>query len=902
MKKLTVHLPEYQRVLDVVTCIVESGLYVRDGPANASSPQNAEYGVSQLSRQHQQQRFYFEECQRLERALSEAHALAARTAELHRKEAGLGVREQICRLLPQLREDEPLEKEELFLAFLRTDMELLACLACGEVLKHFFQHPKVAKKRFFYDMLMKQLDAVETKRVLQEIANTRLGDFRSFVRENLEAMDAILMDASLSMSADGVMTITPGSNVLGGATRGGATASQPLFHRLIERHPSEFAAILWHSPFLTAQIFQVRVKRNGECVRGLQSGGLTYSLDAIRSSTITGVPAACRADPGAKHPPLLASTAPAQRLATLAAQPHAQRQHRGAGRVLGEPSARVRRDTGEPADGADGRCQGELLDPLRCDSDRLMQLSVCAASEDFICVSNILVPASTELLLSCRSTFAEVLLSTPETMGHILKTTPDLLALILRDEPSLLALAFSLVPHLLSETLEKHPEFFLDVAHRRPVLVTRLFSKHPDLLMEPLEANPTLFSNFLVYHRDALPDLSAPDFNPLLFQIESKKFASASTQTSKNLFKSVGTLRIREQIELQEAEMVALARLPLTSAGAADPLPPSLQRKRSEAIPEPQDASGVTSTAASSEDASAGVADSSPLLTPSSVVQEIARLYVKKIHADEQDDVSRRTRRELVAFIKDTYLVELGFKAAAHKKLAQLLLSASRSGHTQEKVRIKWFLRFVHMTPKLRLHHVALDFYLLVLQRLIPVEQLQFRLEDEPYHVCSVAASTFAELVDETLISRLLASKEQRRQLLLLQVSERDSLLGSSGEVTASASSGPGAVHARRRDSVASVQLQHSSAPVMLHVDDILDSTMNVWLQYQARCAAVVSIHPLRVGTRGRELTMLYALSEFGKSGPCCSSARTRTARAWCTSAVRAASLALEFSPWRRSN
>lgn len=83
-----------------------------------------------------------------------------------------------------------------------------------------------------------------------------------------------------------------------------------------------------------------------------------------------------------------------------------------------------------------------------------------------------------------------MLLSTPGTLSHILKTTPDLIAQVLRDDASLLALAFSLVPHMLSETLEKHPEFFLDIAHRKPMLVTRLFAKYPDLLMVRYEDLP----------------------------------------------------------------------------------------------------------------------------------------------------------------------------------------------------------------------------------------------------------------------------------------------------------------------------------------------------------------------------------------------------------------------------
>lgn len=385
-----------------------------------------------------------------------------------------------------------------------------------------------------------------------------------------------------------------------------------------------------------------------------------------------------------------------------------------------------------------------------------------------------------------------------------------------------------------------------------------------------MEANPTLFSNFLVYHRDVLPDLSAPDFNPMLFQLESKKFETIATQTDKNLAKFSEKLRIREQLELQEREMLALTRPDKSTAtssvasadtagldmtGASATRAAFLQRKNSARTQQAQaqaqtggsqtepmstvqrkdpakalNQRGSLSEPLSISSPSSQVAESLlalPTLTPSEVVQEIARIYVNKIHADTEDDVMGRTRQSLVAFIKDSYLQDLGFKALAQKKLAWLLVGAKRSGHTQEKVRIKWFMRFANATPKARTHRVALDFYLLALQKLIPLDQLQFRLEDEPYHACLIAYPALIELIDDPLVSRLVVDKEQRQQLLMLQTSEREAV------------GTPGVTTARRHDSALPSQLQQSAAMAMLHVDDILGSVMNVWLQFQTRYGLV---------------------------------------------------------------
>lgn len=260
LKKLTLRLPEYQRVLNVVLYIIESGLFAQKANRITSSSVAGICDDADQEPSEQQppspyeRRFFFEECQDLADALEETRALVFQTAEHHRLQAKRSVREQIASLLPQLRDDEPLEKEELFLAFLRGNMETLACLACGELLKHFFQHENVEKRRFFYAMLMTNLNASETQRVLQEIVNTHLLEFRSFLQGNVDAMDAILMDAVPASSTKTSKSSNATSAM--GEVYQHSTTSQPLFQRLIERHPSEFAAILWQSPFLTSHIFQ----------------------------------------------------------------------------------------------------------------------------------------------------------------------------------------------------------------------------------------------------------------------------------------------------------------------------------------------------------------------------------------------------------------------------------------------------------------------------------------------------------------------------------------------------------------------------------------------------------------------------------------------------------------------
>lgn len=315
LKKLTHRLPEYQRVLDVVICIVESGLYANatTTTATTSSLTLDDATSSQgTAGQKQHQRFYFEEYQALHDSLEDARALLSQTTQQNSLHTHRTIREQIANLLLQLSDDEPLEKEQLFLSFLQSNMDVLSCLACGEILKFFVQHSNPEKKRFFYTMFMNQLTAGETKRVLQEVANSHVGVFRTFLQENLDVMDKILMDVSSITSSIG----------LGSGANGSSVTSHALFQRLIERHPAEFASILWQSPFLTAHIFQVSL-----VLPSKTPSSHTPCLSPRMCVCVKGFAISRCSNTGAKHLPCVPGAHPEARCVTLLAEPHAQRQH-----------------------------------------------------------------------------------------------------------------------------------------------------------------------------------------------------------------------------------------------------------------------------------------------------------------------------------------------------------------------------------------------------------------------------------------------------------------------------------------------------------------------------------------------------------------------------------------------
>lgn len=182
--------------------------------------------------------------------------------------------------------------------------------------------------------------------------------------------------------------------------------------------------------------------------------------------------------------------------------------------------------------------------------------------------------------------------------------------------------------------------------------------------------------------------------------------------------------------------------------------------------------------------------------------------------------------------IQEHYTVELGYKSMAKRKLVNLLIAAKQVVNEAEATRIKWFRRFLNAIPGDRqLPTTALDFYLLVLQHLIPAGQLLLRLEAGMFGSCTVSQSSLKTLVDEPVVSRLFDSKEQRQRLLTFQSPPRQ-------DTNSSALSPRSPSHPA---------ISFVSA---IRLDDLLDMVMKIWMQYQLRWVAAFwswaswSLHP----------------------------------------------------------
>jgi len=249
LKKLSAHLPDYQRLLHVSLSIVESGLYL---------PTSTEDDGGALSTK----RFYFEEVGALlENLEKERQAIAtiyqASQQSGQQEESSTPPRERILQLLDQMKDEGVLEKEKLFLSFLQSNMDLLSSLACSEALKYFINHPDPGKREFFYSLLTHQLDSDAGIRLLGTLLHSHESAFKRFLHENFPAMDKILTDCD-------------------------AAAKTSLFHRLVDRHVAEFATVLWQSPYLTAHIFQVCPTSQDNTARSsflFPSASLTSLLD-----------------------------------------------------------------------------------------------------------------------------------------------------------------------------------------------------------------------------------------------------------------------------------------------------------------------------------------------------------------------------------------------------------------------------------------------------------------------------------------------------------------------------------------------------------------------------------------------------------------------------------------------
>ncbi|GLE05653.1 hypothetical protein PINS_up014693 [Pythium insidiosum] len=447
----------------------------------------------------------------------------------------------------------------------------------------------------------------------------------------------------------------------------------------------------------------------------------------------------------------------------------------------------------------------------------------------------------------------------PDVLCQLLKSTPELLARTIREDLTLLPLAFSLVPQCLSDALDKHPEFFLDIAHRKPTLVTKLFTKHPDLLLEPLEANPTVFTNFLLYHRHCLPDLSDPNFDPSHFQIERKRYAEQAQQTEKRMCKFDGQLRLRETLRFQGDRVATAAR----QVGVAT-LPPQPEPS-STATANPEKATSVNSPTKETR---------TYVPTPHQVLSEIARLLVKKITSSlARSNPSAMRSKPMTDFVLDLYLVELGFKSKAQRKLGSLIVGARQCEH--ESLRCKWFLRLLNITSDnttatapLSPHWPTLtDFYMAVLSFLALSEsealddntfkQLQQRLEEELVRPFTVPLGRVRDLLDQPLLTRILATKDQRQQLLAAMC-DKEALLHSTGAAALSI--------ANEKPSRFGSALTITNPNFTLHLDDVLESIMVAWLEYQERVRNEWATHFQCLNPDGSGVVRFNALADLVSS------------------------------------
>ncbi|KAG3110117.1 hypothetical protein PI124_g10958 [Phytophthora idaei] len=707
LKKLPDRLPKYRRVLDVVIAVIESGLYLNNS-ADPSLPAIQDPAQDDIQFPHERRLLYFEAFRALQDSANSEQALqqptTGRTSLKYwqDKSTDMSLRQRIEALFNQLENDG--DKKELFGLLLRGNLVTLAGLACEEILKHYLGPEKYENVGEFISLLMQKISSTNAARLLKAISQSHLAELQKFALENI---DSLLERAPVAAE----------------------NKNPALFQRLVDRHPQEFAAILWQSPYLTAHIFQ---GSENLVVRVLEQN--VYRISQVLTQR------------GDVLLPLLS---------------HIFKENTT---VLEE----------------------FLVNHPRGLADLLMNRSSAIAA-----VAKAKPYILSDILQACHSTLTKVLAASPEIVSSAIKTNPQALPQIVREDSNILATVFATVPQCLGDTLEKHPEFFVDLAHRKPALVSRLFAEHPDLLLEPLETNPALFTTFLVYHRSVLLDFNDPYFAPTVFKLKTTKKVEIGVQTSKNLNQGRRKLRAREKLRRECEELLE----PLRAVAAKD----------------------IAVTATSTQTTDAKTEEellNEEAVSIAEILNEIARLYVAKMAADEHDDSMNRKRQSLADFMMELYTLELGFKSQAKKKLVDLLIAAKQIGNVPEAMRIKWFRRFLNAIPGDRpMPQTALDFFLLVLQHLIPGGQLSLQLEAGSFTLCTVSQCTLKTLVDDPLVSRLFDNKEQCERMLAFQHISTPSRWDITGSVA--------------RSSVMMLSV--------LPLDDVLDSIMKVWMQYQLR-------------------------------------------------------------------
>jgi hypothetical protein len=173
--------------------------------------------------------------------------------------------------------------------------------------------------------------------------------------------------------------------------------------------------------------------------------------------------------------------------------------------------------------------------------------------------------------------------------------------------------------------------------------------------------------------------------------------------------------------------------------------------------------------------------------------------------------------------LQDLYIQELGFKGLAHKKLTSLILVSKKLESDQ---RIKWFRIFLGVDTSLsKANSLALDFYLYVLARMIPFDQIQNKLDDE-YRPVLIPPVTVREIIEDMFA--ITFSKEQRQEMLL-ELTENEHTTSPPGG-TLSPNNSNTVIAANPRATIIELKAENTSGYVM---DEVMNVLMIAWEQSQ---------------------------------------------------------------------
>ncbi|OQS06797.1 hypothetical protein THRCLA_01184 [Thraustotheca clavata] len=325
----------------------------------------------------------------------------------------------------------------------------------------------------------------------------------------------------------------------------------------------------------------------------------------------------------------------------------------------------------------------------------------------------------TDILVHAKPTFGKIMTEDLVHLTHICITYPSIIASILNTNENLFAI-LSGCTQALSTYLEKNPEAIMEIAHRRPGILTGLFASFPDLIVEPLEANPTLISSILMTNQQLMRSIRFEDLESAPIQF--RKVASDATQTDVLLpAQNVAGVKMKKRYNILS----------------------NIVKKRKV----------------------------NPM-EKSEVFREIAKLYVNKIQSDEVDDQNGLDRVTLAEATQDIYIQELGLKSTSQKRIASLVAGVKK--FEKECTRVKWFGVLLGATPELY-NAQAIDVFLRALQLLLPTVDMERRLADAsqvcwiPQHNMEhVATQAFDIYTPPDVFSQL-----QQRLLTLPSVCER---------------------------------------------------------------------------------------------------------------------------------